>query len=83
MHVAIFTYIAGSALMNLVYDDKVEEFNKLIGNRNYLYLSEMNDGPKVAEILSATASGEVIPQKASVRAGSEKLAELLNEFVWS
>jgi polysaccharide pyruvyl transferase WcaK-like protein len=83
MHVAIFAYIAGVALMNLVYDDKVEEFNKLVGNQNYLYLAEMGDGPKVAEILSAAAASEVIPPKASVRAGSEKLAELLNEFVWS
>jgi len=83
MHVAIFAYLAGSALMNLIYDDKVEEFNKLIGNRNYLYLAEMDDGPKVAKILSITAAGEAIPRKASVRTGSEKLVELLNEFVWS
>jgi polysaccharide pyruvyl transferase WcaK-like protein len=83
MHVAIFTYIAGIALMNLIYDDKVKEFNKLVGNQNYLHLAEMDDGPKVAKILSITAASEAIPRKASVRAGSEKLMELLNEFVWS
>jgi polysaccharide pyruvyl transferase WcaK-like protein len=83
MHVAIFAYIAGVALMNLIYDDKVEEFNKLVGNQNYLYLAEMDDGPKVAKTLSITAAGEAMPRKASVQAGSEKLVELLNEFVWS
>jgi len=83
MHVAIFTYIAGVALMNLIYDDKVEEFNKLIDNRNYLYLAEMDDGPKVAKTLSITAAGKAISWKASVQTSSERLAELLNEFVWS
>lgn len=83
MHVAIFAYLAGVPLMSLIYDDKVEEFNKLIGNQNYLYLAEIDDGPKVAKILSITAAGKAIPPKASVQAGSEKLMELLNEFVWS
>ena len=83
MHVGIFAYLAGVPLMNLIYDDKVEEFNKMVGNRNYLRLAEMDDGPKVANTLSITSVSEGKPRKASVQTNSEKLVELLNRFVWN
>ena len=68
---------------NLIYYDKVEGFNKRIGNRNYLYLAEMGNSLKVAKALSVVASGKATSQDTSIQADSEKLVELLNEFVWS
>ncbi|RKY24636.1 MAG: hypothetical protein DRP62_03300, partial [Planctomycetota bacterium] len=82
MHAGIFAYLAGVPLINLIYDDKVQEFNKRIGNQNYLYLAEIGDSQKVSEALSKAANGKAISWDASVRADSEKLVKLLNELVW-
>ena len=83
MHAGIFAHLAGVPLMSLIYDDKVEEFNKLVGNQNYLYLPEMSNGSKVADILSNTAASRAVSRKAPAQTGGEKLAELLNGFVWN
>ena len=82
MHVAIFAYLAGVPFISLVYYDKVEEFNRRIGNENYLYLTEMIDSVKVANALSVAAGSQPIPRSAKVQRDSEKLAEMLNKFVW-
>ncbi|MBA7485880.1 hypothetical protein ES707_21432 [subsurface metagenome] len=83
MHVGIFAYLADVPLMSLIYDDKVEEFNKQIGNRNYLYIAEMGNNLKVAEVLSAVAASKATSRDKSIQADSKEQAELLNEFVWS
>jgi len=83
MHGGIFAYRAGVPFISLIYTDKVEELNRQLGNQNYLHIPQMTDSQKVANALTNAASGKNIAQQASVKASSEKLANLLNEFVWS
>ena len=82
LHVGISSYLAGVPFVSLIYDDKVEEFNKRIGSQNYLSLTEMSDSVKVAKALSVVAGSRPIPRNAAVQTDSEKLAEMLNKFVW-
>jgi len=83
MHAGIFAYLAWVPLMSLIYDDKVEEFNRRIGNQNYLHIAQIADNQKVSKALTRAANGKAISVDTSVRADSEELVELLNEFVWS
>jgi len=83
MHVGIFAYLAGVPLMSLIYDDKVEEFNRRIGNQNYLHIAQIANSQKVSKALTSAANGKAISADTSVRADSEELVGLLNEFVWS
>jgi len=83
MHVCIFAYLAKVPLLSLIYDDKVMEFNQQIGNKNYLHLTEISNRQKVEKAIINTANSKSIPHNPSVYANSKKLADLLNEFVWS
>ncbi len=83
MHVGISAYLAEVPFISLVYDDKVEEFNKRIGNRNYLYLAEMGNNLKVADALTRAGGGEAIARDQLIQMESERLVELLTDFIWS
>jgi len=82
MHVGIFSYLASVPFISLIYHEKVEQFNIFVGNENYLYLSQMTNRQKVLEALSKAAAGKPISQKPEVKQRSEKLTNLLNDFVW-
>jgi len=49
MHGSIFSYNAKSRLISIEYNDKVEEFNKIIKNRNIL---KINDLKKIHSIIN-------------------------------
>ena len=83
MHVGIFSYLASVPFINLIYHEKVEQFNLYVGNENYLYLSQMTDNQKVSDALSKAAAGKPVSQKPEVKIRSEKLSKLLNDFVWN
>lgn len=83
LHVGISAYLAEVPFISLVYDDKVEEFNKRIGNRNYLYLAEMGNNLKVADALTRAGGGEAIARDQLIQMESERLVELLTDFIWS
>jgi polysaccharide pyruvyl transferase WcaK-like protein len=82
MHTGIFTYLAGVPLVSLVYDGKVEQFNRRVGNTNCLSMAQMTDSRKVAEALEKAAAGGTEPGNSSILDDSGKLAELLNEYIW-
>ncbi len=82
MHVGIFSYLASVPFISLIYHEKVEQFNLCVGNENYLYLSQIADRQKVLEALSKAAAGKPVSQKPEVKIRSEKLTEMLNDFVW-
>lgn len=83
MHVGIFACLAKVPLMSVVYDNKVEQFNKRIGNQNYLHIPEIGDNLKVAKVLSAVAASKAISWQPLLQINIQKLVKLLNEFVWS
>jgi len=83
MHACAFAYLVSIPFLSLIYDDKVEQFNKQIGNHNYLHIAQMADSQKVSMALASAAHSKAVTPDVSVRTDSDKLVELLNEFVWS
>ena len=83
MHAGVFAYLAGVRVLSLIYDDKVREFAKRIGNRNCLDMTQLADSKKVAEALIRASTSRRMVQRASVHEGSEKLLDMLNELIWS
>jgi len=49
MHSSIFAYLGEAKFINIVYDKKVEEFNKIINNRNYIFPLDFDKIPFLVE----------------------------------
>ena len=49
MHGSIFAYVGRTKLINVVYDEKVIEFNKIINNKNYVFPSDIDKIPRLVE----------------------------------
>ena len=45
MHAAIFAYNAGTKMITIEYDNKVKEFNKIIGNKNTVNINDLKRIP--------------------------------------
>jgi polysaccharide pyruvyl transferase WcaK-like protein len=43
MHAAIFSYDAGVEFITIGYDDKIEEFNKIVENENFVQLDKLSN----------------------------------------
>ncbi len=83
MHLCIFAYIAGVPFLSIPYTEKVDQFNKMTENTNYLRLTEMADKAKVVEILERTISTGPCPHKNDISKKANTLIELLLQFIRS
>ena len=54
MHSSIFAYLSGTKFMNVLYDKKVEEFNKITNNRNYIFPSDFDKIPNLVKEIIMT-----------------------------
>lgn len=80
MHAAIFAYNAGTKMITIEYDDKVKEFNKIIGNTNTVNLNALKRIPWFLEHYNEIDWDKKNNIKENASENFIKLKEIINVF---
>lgn len=83
MHSCMFAYLARVPFVSLVYADKVDEFNKLVGNQNVLQVDQMWDGVKIGQLLDKAMAAGPLNLSQDVIAKAKMLCDILVDFIES
>ena len=78
MHAAIFAYNAGTKMITIEYDDKVQEFNKIIGNKNSVNIKDLKRIPWILEHYKEIDWGKKNIIKENASENFIKLKEIIN-----
>ena len=81
MHACMFAYLANVPFVSIMYAEKVEEFNRLVGNSNVLQPADMGNQQKVKQCLVTAAAGESLRPNQAINAKVEKIFGLLMNFI--